>query len=754
MSNWVGKRLGKVQIESLVARGGVAEIYLGTHTTLERKVAVKILRNLNEDNSDALFRFQREARVVAKLRHPNIVQVHDFDTVDNDPYLVMEYIEGPSLSKYLKVLHEHNGRLEMHQVVRLLNAVASALQYAHNNGVIHRDIKPGNILLTSPSSPIVAGQPLPEDFEPVLTDFGLVRFLDSHRETTTGHIAGTPAYMSPEQARGETTDRRTDVYSLGIVLYEILAGHIPFDGETTLSILLKQVNEPPPPIPGLSPFIQSALGRALAKDVKDRFQTPMEFANAFREALDMEIEAPTIEIDNVSLSYPPPKRGRSAKKPAEPRAKLQPVWIRIALLAVLAIALAGFFAINGFPATPSETITPTIPSTTYTNPSATYTITPTISPPLGPNAILRFQNGTAIVDQAALIAQAMPAPLAGNQYEIWLTGADERVSLGTFMPDNNGKGRLTYSNPDGLNLIAQYDTVEVTIEPKPDPDPETPSVLVYSFTLPAEGLTHLRYLLSSFPNTPDKTSLIQGLFTDVKKIDELAKEMQDAIEAGNKVDVQKKAEAILNLLVGAKSSDRKDWNHDGLTEMSKSYGLLLNGSNFGYIQAVYTEADSVVHAPGATQYMIENGETVKTCTQNLALWTSQLRGLLLKILTSTSDTSASDVSTSVRDAASLADQMFNGIDLDTNGKVDILSGECGAKAAYAFAYYMADMPILSITLTYQLTAAAASTSSPFVAPTRTRSNLQNNNNPAPATAKPKSTKKPNPTHKPPNTKRP
>jgi len=747
VSNWVGKRLGKVQIESLVARGGVAEIYVGTHTTLEHKVAVKILRNLNEDNSDALVRFQREARVVAKLRHPNIVQVHDFDTVDNDPYLVMEYIDGPSLSKYLKVLHENNGRLEIPQVVHLLNAVASALQYAHNNGVIHRDIKPGNILLTSPSSPIIAGQPLPEDFEPVLTDFGLVRFLDSHRETTTGHIAGTPAYMSPEQARGEITDRRTDVYSLGIVLYEILAGHIPFDGETTVSILLKQVNDPPAPIPGLSPFIQSALGRALTKDVKDRFQTPMEFANAFRAAVDMKLDTPTIEMNSVPLDSSQLKTEQPTKFLSKPRAQ----WIRIGLLGIIAIALVGFFAMNGFPASPSENATPTILSSTYTIPPATHTSTQAAPLPLGPSAILRFQNGSAIADQAILIAQAMPAPLAGNQYEIWLIGADERINLGTFMPDNTGKGQLTFSNPEGLNLITRYDTVEVTIEPKPDSNPELPSVIVYSFTLPAEGLSHIRYLLSSFPNTPDQTALIQGLYTDIKKIDDLAKEMQNALEAGNKASARKKAESVLNLLVGAQSSDHKDWNRDGIIDMSKSYGLLLNGSNFGYIQAVYAEADSAIHSPAATQYMMDNGEAVKTCSQNLALWTPKLHDLLVKILISTSDT---NVTSSIRDAVTVADQMLNGIDLDKNGKVDILSGECGAKSAYEYAYYMADMPILSITLTYQLTAAAQYTSSPVVvAPTRTRSNSQNNNNtPAPVTAKPKATKKPNPTHKPPNNK--
>src|SRR5512139_810582 len=159
MESWVGKRLGKVQIESLVGRGGAAEVYLGTHTTLGRKVAVKILRHLGDEHSDALDRFEREARAVAKLRHPNIVQVHDFDTIDNNPYLVMEYISGPSLSKYLKGLHQNRTRLPLHQAVRLNRAVASALQYAHNNRVIHRDVKPGNILLTSPTKPIEIGKP-------------------------------------------------------------------------------------------------------------------------------------------------------------------------------------------------------------------------------------------------------------------------------------------------------------------------------------------------------------------------------------------------------------------------------------------------------------------------------------------------------------------------------------------------------------------------------------------------------------------
>ena len=747
MRNWVGKRLGKVRIESLVARGGVAEIYVGTHTTLEHKVAVKILRNLSDDNSDALIRFQREARVVAKLRHPNIVQVHDFDTVDNDPYLVMEYIDGPSLSKYLNNLHQNNGRLELPQVIRLLNAVAGALQYAHNNGVIHRDIKPGNILLISASSPIMTGKPLPEDFEPVLTDFGLVRFLDSHRETTTGHIAGTPAYMSPEQARGETTDARTDVYSLGIVLYEILAGHIPFDGETTMSILFKQVTEPPPPIPGLSPAIQDVLSRGLAKDVKERFQTPLEFARAFSAAVKMDTDPDTIQSTKEMVRLP--EALPATKTASPPPSNRRPGWVRIALLGtmILVIALSGFYFVNGFPASPAQSSTPGLPSATDAIPSITSTGAQSASFPLGPIAILRFDNGTALADRATLIARAMPAPPPGSQYEIWLSNADGHISLGNFFPDNTGKGELKFSEPEGLNLISLYDKVEISIEPNPDPDPEQSGLVGYSFTFAAEGLTHVRYLLSSFPNTPNQNALIQGLYSDIQNIDELAKDMQTAYESGDKPGALKKGEEALNLLAGAQGGDHKDWDESGkIDDASDGYGLLLNGSSFGYIQAVYAEADYTVSTAGATQFMIENGEVVKTCAQNLAQWTPQSHSLLLAILTSTSD---SEISGAIRDLVTLTGQLLHGIDLDKNGKVDGIPGECGTETAYEYAYYMADMPILPIGISYQLTGVAGSTPSPgSVVATNTRGPGQQNTS-VPNTARPRSTKKPNPTKKPP-----
>jgi Serine/threonine protein kinase len=567
--------------------------------------------------------------------------------------------------------------------------------------------------------------------------------------------------MSPEQARGEATDGRTDVYSLGIVLYEILAGHIPFDGETTMSILLKQVSEPPSPIPGLSPVLQNVLNRALAKDVKERFQTPLEFARAFSaavNALNMDIDHDTIqstmEMDSLPATIAPATVQSSVQPPAKPQPR--PGWIRIAILGILilGIAISGFFIVNGLPSSPSQTMTVTIPSVTDSLPSATSTSTSSAVIPSGPIAILRFQNKAGVADQATLIARAMPAPPPGSQYEIWLIGGDDRLSLGKFSPENDGKGELAFLDPVGVNLLTIYDEVEVTIEPEPDPKPEPSGLIAYSFTFPADGLTHVRYLLSSFPAAPDEKALIQGLYSDVQSINELAKDMQTAYQSGDKAGALQKGEEALILLAGAKSEDRKDWSGNGqIDDTSDGYGLLLNGNSFGYIQAVLSEADYTVGTPNATQFMVENGSIVKSCAQNLTLWAPQLRSLLLTILTSTSE---AEVSGAIDDLVTLADQTFNGIDADNSGKVDTITGECGAKTAYEYAYYMADMPILPVSISYQLTAVANATSSPILlAPTKTGGVSQNTpgvvNTPRPnATKKPNPTKKPKPTRNPPH----
>lgn len=342
MADLTGKTLGRVQIKDLVARGGMAEIYTGTHE-IHGTVAVKIMRGLLEREEHQLTRFKREAGVVRELRHPNIVRVLDFIIVDETPCLIMDYIPGPSLAAYMKELHGKGKRIQFAVISQILQSVASALDYAHSKGVIHRDIKPANFLLRSRTQDITLDQPLSLDVEPILTDFGLVRLLDSTLHTTTGSVSGTPTYMSPEQARGEKVDKRTDIYSLGIVLYEMLSGNVPFQADTTFGMLMKHINDPPPLIKSISTDLQSIMDRALAKDPDLRYQSAGELAKEFISVFEGKSASPEtvyfaeVARKAVETSIPHIKTSQPERFP----------WKRIALemgiAIILAIVIVSFF---------------------------------------------------------------------------------------------------------------------------------------------------------------------------------------------------------------------------------------------------------------------------------------------------------------------------------------------------------------------------------------------------------------------------
>jgi serine/threonine-protein kinase len=725
MPEWIGKTVGKVRIENEIAWGGMAEVYLGTHLTLDRLVAVKVMHHFVESEPELQSRFEREAKVVAGLRHPNIVQIYDYDTVDGHPYIVMEYLKGSSLASYLRELNKRHERLPPAQIARLLMTIAAALDYAHERGVVHRDIKPGNIILHTHKNEIVMDQPITEQAEPVLTDFGLVRIAQSITQTDSGAVSGTPAYMSPEQAQGIRVDRRSDIYSLGVVLYEMIAGRIPFEGDTSWTVIFQHINAPPPPIAGIQPSVQQVIDRVLAKNPDQRYQTARAFAADYMDAIGLVAEANTIPISMSgapSTALPPQTPAGRLSQPFEAASPLRtstqgtvgpapqpvekapaPAWARFApfaIAAILILAAAAFLLPRLTSSNQPTESPPTLaqPTTAATEVHATEhpTTDPNVVPPVDsaiPVGLLRFQDGTAPADQLTISTDGMQLPPEGSQYEAWLIEDDGegRISVGTIEFGAEDKGALTYVDNEGENLISRYSGVEITIEPN-DSNPNSSNNVAFSARLPQDGLTHVRHLLFSFGGTPNQVGFIRGLDATTQLLADLSAEMLAAFESGNEAEISLQAESMLNLIAGSHSDDYKDWNGDGsIGDPSDGYGLLSNDDQLGYIQGSFTHADLARTSAAATQNMLTHGEHVKISTDNISKWTGQLRVQLIEIIENPSHPEREGL---IRQAVALANQIRSGVDVNGNERVEPIQDEGGALTAYEHAYYMADISIL------------------------------------------------------------
>src|SRR5919108_796434 len=268
---------GRYAFERLLGEGAMGKVVLARDVTLERLVAVKVISPELAATSTFRDRFLLEARTVAKLRHPSIVTVHEAGEAAGHLYFVMEYVPGESLRGLL----DQTQRLSPERTTEILGDVAGALAYAHAQGVIHRDVKPENILIDGDTG------------RAMLTDFGIARALTAAadaRLTGTGLIVGSPRYMSPEQAAGERElDGRTDIYSLGLIGYEMLTGESPFAGASAASLIARQITQPAPPVreraPNAPPGLAMAIDRALEKDPERRWQSAGEMAEAIRGAM-------------------------------------------------------------------------------------------------------------------------------------------------------------------------------------------------------------------------------------------------------------------------------------------------------------------------------------------------------------------------------------------------------------------------------------------------------------------------------------
>jgi len=276
-SNWIGKSIsGRYQIEEMLGQGGMSSVFKATDPNLKRAVAVKMIHPHLSSDPDFVKRFEEEAAAVAQLRHPSIIQVYDFNSDDETYYMVLEFVPGETIQDHLKRLNASKRLLSVTKAVEYIADICDAVDYAHQRGMIHRDIKPANLMLN------VMGQA-------ILMDFGIAKIVGGQRHTATGAVVGTAMYMAPEQIKGENPDKRADIYSLGVTLFEMLSGRPPFEADSAMTLMMMHVNDPVPDVKNLNPDVPDSLVRvlntALAKDPNDRYQSAAQMATALRNVL-------------------------------------------------------------------------------------------------------------------------------------------------------------------------------------------------------------------------------------------------------------------------------------------------------------------------------------------------------------------------------------------------------------------------------------------------------------------------------------
>ena len=271
---FIGTQIDEYRIDALLGKGNMARIYLATDIRLERKAAIKVISHGHRNDSEYLTRFEREARAIAQLNHPHIVQLYRFGQTEDTLYMAMQYIEGASLAVVLNSYREDGQYIEAEEALRVVREICSALDYAHLKGVIHRDVKPPNIMLD-----ITA--------RAVLTDFGLVLI---QADGTRGGVLGTPHYLAPEQARSSANAGPTsDLYSMGVILYEMFTNTRPFDAAKPIEVAMKHITQPPRPPrelrPAISPALEAVILKAIEKKPADRYQTGAELVAALEAAI-------------------------------------------------------------------------------------------------------------------------------------------------------------------------------------------------------------------------------------------------------------------------------------------------------------------------------------------------------------------------------------------------------------------------------------------------------------------------------------
>lgn len=668
MASLIGRKLGQYEVVEQIDRGGMATVYKGFQPSVGRYVAIKVLPPHPGLDEQFIERFKLEAKTIGSLQNPHILPLYDYGmSEDNVLYLVMALADGGSLSSLID-----HGPVDLLRVERLLRAIASGLDYAHRRGIVHRDIKPGNILLDGEGNPLIA-------------DFGIVKMLSSGANLTGTAVVGTPAYMSPEQAQGMEIDGRADIYALAVMVYEMLAGKQPYQGDTPMQVLLKHINAPVPDLLTQRSELPAELGpvmeRALAKEPDQRYQTAIQFAEAFSEAIHrrdasraaIRAAQPLQVATSIPASTIPAGQAASAENPTNPTSPSQTIIMRdsvnpLVLLAgfgliALVIVIVAVLLINQ----PGGR-DPVVANPTGAETQASAEVSPTARAVAAqPTSAVRsfgetrFSSVNSLGDTVLLRLSGVRR-LSGERYAAWLTHSenDEFVALGEVITDATGEGSVVFTDSQGRMLPSHFNGVIITRETSIGDAPSGP--VAYRGEIPAAISSSLLSIFVADERGIRGGSLIDGAIQEARAAEQHSGLAARATNVGG---MRTHAEHTINILRGTAD----DLDGDGVgTNPGRGIGVYF------FLDAISAAVEEATNDPGATVSSQANGENIRVCIQNVRNWADEVIELENVLLQAESVAAAAEAATR---STTLAGQMLAGFDLNDNGQIEPFEGECG-----------------------------------------------------------------------------